>query len=160
MRIKRAGGNVADADMTPMIDMVFQLVAFFMIVTNFDQQQADERVKLPIDPLAAPREDLRKYEVTVNIGFVRDATGQIISEPLVMGSPVGDIPVLQYGQTQLKQEAAIAKAQGGEERVRETSIAIRADSEVPTGMVQELIKLSQEAGFGKFSLKAMAGDDE
>lgn len=160
MRIKRPGAAVAEADMTPMIDMVFQLVAFFMIVTNFDQQQADERVKLPIDPLAAPREDLRKHEITVNIGFHRDPTGKILSEPLVMSQEAGDVPVIQYGQVHLKQEAKIAEAQGGKQRLSDTSIAIRADSEVPTGMVQELIKLSQEAGFGKFSLKAMAAEDE
>lgn len=54
MRIKRAASSVVEADMTPMIDMTFQLIAFFMIVTNFEQTQADERVKLPADQLARP----------------------------------------------------------------------------------------------------------
>jgi biopolymer transport protein ExbD len=161
MKIKRStSASTAEADMTPMIDMVFQLIIFFMLVMNFDQQQADERVKLPMDPLAQPRTDLRKNQLTINIGFRRDATGQIISDPLVMNPETGDIPVMQYGQVNLRQEAAIAKAQGGDKRVQDTFINIRADSKVPTGLVQELIKLSQEAGFSKFALKAMAVADE
>ena len=43
-----------EVDMTPMIDVVFQLLAFFMVITNFEQTQADERVKLPRDQLAKP----------------------------------------------------------------------------------------------------------
>ncbi|MEZ6064800.1 MAG: biopolymer transporter ExbD [Planctomycetaceae bacterium] len=159
MRIKRGSSNVFEADMTPMIDMVFQLVAFFMIVTNFDQQQADERVKLPMDQLATPRQEARKLEITVNIGFNRDATGKILSDPLVL-LPGGDVDVLTYGKVNLGREAAVARARGGKEEIENTSIAIRADSEVPTGLVQEVIKLSQEHGFSKFSLKAMAGDGE
>jgi biopolymer transport protein ExbD len=159
MRIKRSGAALAEADMTPMIDLVFQLVAFFMIVTNFDQQQADERVKLPIDQLAQPRQEARKYEITVNMGFIRDPEGRITSPPLVMNPETGDVDVMTYGRVQLPKEAAIARAQGGEEQVNKTTIAIRADAEFPTGLVQELIKLAQEAGFSKFSLKAMAGEE-
>ena len=159
MRIKRSTSALVEADMTPMIDLVFQLVAFFMIVTNFDQQQADERVKLPVDALATPPVEARPYVVTVNIGFIRDKDGKITSPPLVMNPETGDIDVMTYGKVQLPKEAAIARAQGGKEQVNETIIAIRADAEVPTGLVQELIKSSQEAGFSKFSLKAMAGDE-
>jgi len=159
MRIKRASGALAEADMTPMIDLVFQLVAFFMIVTNFDQQQADERVKLPMDQLAQPPVEVRRNTFTVNVGFIRDETGKILSAPLVMNPESGEVDVMTYGKVYLPKEAAIARAQGGKERVDDTIINIRADMEVPTGMVQELIKLAQEAGFSKFALKAMAGDE-
>ena len=52
--------------MTPMIDIVFQLIAFFMIVTNFEQTQADERVKLPADELARPPIAPREQELVIN----------------------------------------------------------------------------------------------
>jgi biopolymer transport protein ExbD len=35
-----------------------------------------------------------------------------------------------------------------------TTVIIRADAEVPTGMIQELIRLCREAKFEKFHLKA------
>lgn len=161
MRIKRGGANIAEADMTPMIDMVFQLVAFFMIVTNFEQQQADERVKLPADPLAQAREEVRKNELVVNVGFLRDDEGRFVDDtPYIMLPGDARVGVMTYGQQYLPQEAAIARARGGDEEVRNTTISIRADSEVPTGMVQELIKFGQESGFSKFALKAMAGEED
>ncbi len=158
MRIKRAETNVAEADMTPMIDMVFQLVAFFMIVTNFDQQQADERVKLPVDQMVEAVQEARKKELVVNIGFDRNSQGEIISEPKVLLA-TGDVPVLQYAPI-ITQEARIALARGGQQELDETTVSIRSDSEVPTGMVQEVVKFAQEAGYHIFAFRALSSDAE
>ncbi|MEQ9067344.1 MAG: biopolymer transporter ExbD, partial [Gimesia chilikensis] len=68
MKIKSKKPAVADVDMTPMIDIVFQLIAFFMVITNFEQIQADERVKLPSDSLAKPPEVKAADELVLNIG--------------------------------------------------------------------------------------------
>ena len=38
--------------------------------------------------------------------------------------------------------------------VKDVSVILRADKEVPTGLVQELIKQAQEAGFEKFAMSA------
>ena len=48
MKIKSKKPAVADVDMTPMIDIVFQLIAFFMVITNFEQIQADELVNCKV----------------------------------------------------------------------------------------------------------------
>jgi biopolymer transport protein ExbD len=72
MKIHSSGSSVPDVDMTPMIDIVFQLIAFFMVITNFEQNQADERVRLPKDQLARPPEVKRENSFTLNLGFVRD----------------------------------------------------------------------------------------
>ena len=56
MKISTKHTEETNVDMTPMIDIVFQLIAFFMVITNFEQTQADERVKLPRDALAKPPE--------------------------------------------------------------------------------------------------------
>jgi biopolymer transport protein ExbD len=49
-----ANSNSIDIDMTPMIDIVFQLITFFMVVINFDAADADERVRMAISDLARP----------------------------------------------------------------------------------------------------------
>lgn len=161
MKIKRSSSaNVCECDMTPMIDMVFQLIIFFMLVMNIEQAQADERVKLPSDPLASPRAEVRKSEVVINIGFVRNPDGTTVGEPGVMVAGIDvPVPVMTYATSLLPQEAAIAKARGGVEEVQKTNVAIRADSEVPTGLIQELIKAGQENGFSKFTMKAKAGEE-
>jgi biopolymer transport protein ExbD len=54
MKFKPADVSPAELDMTPMIDIVFQLITFFMVINKFDQDEADERVGLPRDTLARP----------------------------------------------------------------------------------------------------------
>ena len=46
------------------------------------------------------------------------------------------------------------EAMHGKDVVAKATVLIRADSEVPTGLVQQLIKKCQDNGFTKFSLRA------
>ncbi|MCA8997942.1 MAG: biopolymer transporter ExbD [Planctomycetaceae bacterium] len=159
MKIKHSKAAVAEADMTPMIDMTFQLIAFFMIVSNFEQTQADERVKLPADQLARPPLAPREKEVVLNIGFLRNDKGVKLNPDAFVFYGDETIRVQDY-RPRLAREFEILKRQAGEEKARETTVTIRADGDVPTGQIQELIKMGQEVGFLKFALKAKAGEDE
>lgn len=151
MRIKKTDPALAEMDVTPMIDIVFQLIAFFMVITNFDQTQADERVKLPRDVLAKPPEVKRDDQLVLNVGFERDKDGNKLDpDPFVFWSE-RMIRVLDFGRT-LQTEARLAKQRGQDPK--DFTIVIRADADVPTGLVQELIRLAQEAEYEKFSLSA------
>lgn len=150
MRINAKKAEVAEVDMTPMIDIVFQLIAFFMVITNFENAKADERVKLPKDELAKPAEVKREKELLMQIGFHRNKEGEKTSGPLIFYAGE-EIPVLEIGPA-LQRENAAYKAVGVDPK--DVTVVIRADAEVPTGLVQELIKLSQESGFEKFAMKA------
>ncbi len=48
------GAKASEGDMTPMIDMTFQLIAFFMVLLNFGEGEVDARIKLPSSQLAKP----------------------------------------------------------------------------------------------------------
>ena len=153
MRITSHKPNVAEVDMTPMIDIVFQLIAFFMLVTNFENVKADERVKLPEHVLAKPPEVKREKELFLNIGFIRDSTGAKQSEALLFYAGE-EVPMTDF--------ARLSKILNRENRIytdlnvdpKNVTVVIRADKEVPTGLVQELIRLCQQQNFEKFALKA------
>lgn len=158
MRFKKSEPNVAEADMTPMIDIVFQLVAFFMIVTNFEQTRADERVVLPADDMARPPESVRE-EIVVNIGFLRDNTGAKIDEQAYVFVPGEDpVPLAGY-KPQLESEARVAKDYEGK-NLADITVSIRADHLAPGGLVQEMIKMARDVGFNNFALKATVGEGE
>ena len=140
-----------EVDMTPMIDIVFQLIAFFMVITNFEQTQADERVKLPKDQLAKPPEVKREDKMTLNVGFVRDKDGNNIDPDPYLFFGGEQMRVLDSGE-KLAQERQYFQTIGTE--LAEVTVEIRADAEVPTGLVQELIKLCQENEFERFALRA------
>ena len=154
MKIKSSGSEAPDVDMTPMIDIVFQLIAFVMVITNFEQQQADERVTLPKDQLAKPPEVKRENVVVINLGFDKDKEGNILNrdQPLIF---FGDEQFTVEGSAErLKQEAAFYDVINTD--LEEVTVEIRADGNVQAGLVQSLIQLCQEdgIGFSRFALKA------
>lgn len=162
MRIRHAKPEIAQADMTPMIDMTFQLIAFFMIVSNFEQLQADERVKLPADEMAVPPDSPRQDDIVVNVGFIRNEDGTKADEEPYIFSAGGPIRILE-SEPYFRRERDRQVAVHGEPSLSEVTIVIRADRSVPTGLIQEMMRIAQEVGgggFTRFSLKAEKGEEE
>jgi biopolymer transport protein ExbD len=126
--------------MTPMIDMTFQLIAFFMVLLNFAEGDQDARIKLPASELAKPP------EAALEAPLILQLTEQ--GNVLVIGDsvPVGNM------SNYLRREADLLKLQ--QKPVADASVIIRADRGTKTGLVQELIKKCQEQGFEKFALRA------
>src|SRR5881397_473941 len=53
---KMVGEISAEPNLTPLLDVVFQLITFFMLVINFSSDNYDVRVRLPVAPTAVPPE--------------------------------------------------------------------------------------------------------
>ena len=140
MAKRRKFDVTAEGDMTPMIDMTFQLIAFFMVLLNFAEGDQDARIKLPSSELAKPP------EAALEAPLILQLTEQ--GNVLVIGDSV---PVGEMGRY-LRTEAELIKRQ--QKPVADASVVIRADRGTKTGLVQELIKKCQEVGFEKFSLRA------
>ena len=64
MRIKKPDSGIAEGDLTPMIDMTFQLIAFFMVLINFSQAEQNDKIELPLSELAKPPEGRLEHPVT------------------------------------------------------------------------------------------------
>ena len=155
MKTRKIEMGFTEPDMTPMIDIVFQLLTFFMIAINFENTKADERVKLPRDMLAKPPEVKPEHELVLNFGFERDKEG---NKKNAVPTVFYNERYVEVGQLtpDLEQEKRVMELLHGKEVIDKVTVLIRADSEVPTGLVQQLIKKCQDNGFSKFSLRATA----
>jgi biopolymer transport protein ExbD len=153
MKFKPANVSPPDLDMTPMIDIVFQLITFFMVINKFDQEEADERVTLPKDQLAIPPAVARKNSFMLNCGFLRDQQGNLLSNEPLFFFGADQVPLAQV-RPRLQQEAEFYRTIGTD--MKEVVVEIRADKDVKSGMIQELIQMCQENGIGfqRFALKA------
>lgn len=60
-------------DLTPVIDMVFMLLIFFLVATTFQQAEREMKIALPHASAAGPI-SLSLREIVVNV----DATGRIV----------------------------------------------------------------------------------
>ncbi len=126
--------------MTPMIDMTFQLIAFFMVLINFSEADQNVKIRLPRSELAKPPDAPVDSPITLQL----TKKGTIILGP--------DETTLGGLQKLLTREAVVIRA--GQRKVADATIIIRADREAKAGRVQEVIKVCQETGFEKFALRA------
>lgn len=150
-----------DIDMTPMIDIVFQLITFFMVVINFDAADSDERVRMAISDLARPPKVKPAGELILQMGYEREtAEGTTKKEgPFLFysGERIRVTTLESVFRPMLDKEFQIEKLKGNldADGKAKTPVVIRADAECQTGDVQKLIQICQKAGYEKFSLKAM-----
>ena len=139
MRLSKPPPPAADADLTPMIDMTFQLIAFFMVLINFSQSEQHDKVVLPTSELAKPVDAPIEFPIIVHL--TRDGS-------VVIG---GDEISLEALRSRMAPELALLKLEG--KTSRDANIIIRGHQTVPGGRVQDLISRCQELGFEKFALR-------
>jgi biopolymer transport protein ExbD len=134
-------GEILEGDLTPMIDMTFQLIAFFMVLINFSQSEQDQRILLPDSVLAKPPERQLQYPITVHLtkeGNVVYGGQELANMNRLRPYLVNERSVLEGRDTPLS----------------DATIIIRADRQAQAGVVQKLIQLCQEEQFEKFALRA------
>jgi len=150
------GGEVkAEPNLTPLLDVVFQLITFFMLVINFSQDNYDQRVVLPVTGSARPVEPKPDEDrLVLNI----DKDGKL----LFNGAELTTEQAIQEIQTQarlvrINLEFARKAVKPGDPLP--TVIVIRADRKTPFSQFFRLVGACQAQGFQKFALKAMKSDE-
>ncbi len=145
MRIKNGlSSNVAEGDMTPMIDMVFQLIAFFMVLVNFSTDEQNQKVTLPTSELVKPAEGKVEFPIVINLD---------LNNTIYMGANTTTVEAIR---PLLNTEVAVLRSEG--KQAKDGNIIIRAHRDAAGGTVQDLITKCQEAGFETFALRVKEED--
>ncbi len=136
---KSKNTEIMEGDLTPMIDMTFQLIAFFMIIMNFSKIDRAEEILLPQAVMAIPPDTIPDYQVILNL----DENGTV--------KFAGTTYPITGLESVLKRQIDAAQR----EKVAPEKIAtiIRAHENVRTGLVQDLIKTCQDSKLENFTLR-------
>lgn len=144
------GGVKAEPNLTPMLDMVLQLVMFFMLVCNFTMEQVNKDIDLP-KAQSARATDKREVDVRyLNV----NSEGKV----LVLGrrEPLdGPLQVEEYLRDEVKLIKRSNEAMGDTSTDLKTVIIIRADRRVDYKPVYEVLQIAKKVGFRKLQLNAM-----
>jgi biopolymer transport protein ExbD len=124
------GRAIALLDLTPMIDMVFNLLIFFMVVSHFAQQDQAMPVELPAGSQAMPL-TARPKELFVNI----DQDGQYFVASRRLDEP----------------ELARVLRQAAIDNPLNQTVVIRADRRAQWDFVATAMRLCNEAGIRDYS---------
>ena len=149
MRLRsRKSAEEAEGDLTPMIDMTFQLIAFFMVLVNFTQAEQDARVDLPASKLAKPPEGEQEQPLTIQLAKMPGA-GPAHFMALIGGDEIEVGPPLEgILQRERRHFGRLGRP------TKNVMVIIRAHKDVPTGKVQEIIEMCQREQFERFKLRA------
>jgi biopolymer transport protein ExbD len=138
----------ADPNLTPMLDMVFQLITFFMLVINFRAASVDPSIRLPKLGSARPVANSAESDVLV-LNIAADGKLNVYGQP-------------QDAQTFLRHEAEIelAMARKYDHTLKlgselPTTVVVRADKQTEFTKVNQILMTCQELGFRKISLKVL-----
>ncbi len=147
----------AEQDMTPMIDIVFLLIIFFMVVTELTLDQAE--LILPVATEAKVVEPQPGDRViTINVSLDREADDPLAADPVIQ---IRNGPRLDQEQLikELKAEAAafdkwIPKPNAPGERDSAIQVVIRCDQYAKAKNFHEIFEAAQKAKIFKVSLAA------
>jgi biopolymer transport protein ExbD len=143
----------AEPNLTPILDMVFQLITFFMLVINFKTATMDMTLRLPVVGSVRPVETKGHDLLVLNI----DKQGGL----RVFGNLIENIPA--YIATEAQASLLAAKRFNPELKAGDdlpSMVIIRADRKTPFRYLNAVILACQENGFRNFSLKAMNRKEE
>lgn len=141
MRFKPAKVQLLEADLTPLIDLTFLLITFFMLVINFAKAELDDSVQLPESEIAQTPEDSEESAITLQL----TANNQVIMK--------GEQFAFAELRRRLEAESRFFD-DFYDQKPADTDIIIRADKLSKGGFVRRMIDTCQDVGYSQFVLRA------
>jgi biopolymer transport protein ExbD len=138
-----------EPNLTPMLDMVLQLVMFFMMVANFKMEQANPDIQLPTSQSARPPE---KTEGTAVLYLNVNKDGALdLKDGYPPRKDPGAIKVYLDGEykTALDKQAS----EGDNSGVAKTVVIIRGDMRSNFGAIYNVLQQARAAKFTKWQLR-------
>jgi biopolymer transport protein ExbD len=146
---RRASSGVLSPNLTPLLDVVLQLITFFMMLVHFGTRLdgATKAVRLPLAPAALPGSDLTFDRLSVAM----DAQGRL----LVEGQALDSRAQAAWWTAQAKVRRAGLETlgePGASSDELPTVVILRADRAASYGAVRRALSEAQDKGFAHFSL--------
>ncbi|MDR2707012.1 MAG: biopolymer transporter ExbD [Planctomycetaceae bacterium] len=145
MKFKSKAGK-CELDMTPMIDIVFLLISFFMVLINFSEADTNERIKLPVSELAKPPDT--------------PPTEPIVLQVLANGNIIYANTEYNIESLRKKIEFQLRLLKMLNIAINSVNVIIRADAGCEAGKVQDVIDLCRSQKLENFKLRVKQNDQE
>ncbi len=134
----------AEPNLTPILDMVFQLITFFMLVINFRASDFNKEVELPVVGSAAPAdEELQGNMLVLNL----TVDGTVIAR----GKP--QLSLKNFLVNEMKGFEIMSKSESGEPP--EVTVVVRADRELTFRVLNGVMDTCKSVGYSQFVFVVM-----
>lgn len=147
-----------EPNFTPLLDLVLQLVMFFMLCANFVLDQTDERIKLPgaYSAKVLDKSEADPFFLNVN------KKGQVLLTPTQQEGDIdtldNEVQVLNYMTRQAEREKKAAEAKGEKWEKPKAVLILRVDKDTPFEKTYPIMKACRKAGYDQVQLRVLLGD--
>lgn len=131
-RTPRSRRGAPELDMTPLIDVVFLLLVFFLVTATFAQQQSQSEVPV----------DLPDGTTGQSAGVAERITVYLQEDGTVSFERAGEPPTVLTSTTEVRRALEEAFAQEPS-----TPVYLRGDRAVPYGEVMQVLDAARAVGF-------------
>ena len=139
----------AEPNLVPLLDLVLQLVMFFMMCANFVMEENDQTIKLPhsqqAKPLAQTGPDV------VHLGITKEGHVTVVGRPQPLVTEDELYVFLKHDVYDRALQYARQRHEGDEVK---TLVIIRADLNADFAQVYRVMQYCQRAGLRKLQLRA------
>jgi biopolymer transport protein ExbD len=145
-------GGSEEPNLTPMLDMVLQLVMFFMMVANFKLDEGNPNIQLPLSQSARPLDKAENAEVlALNV----DQEGALLVSGSDPRKTIGEIRAYLQDQYRYAEEKAKLDVKNGLKKtpVVDTMVIIRGDLRADFGAIYNVLQQAREAKFTRWQLR-------
>jgi biopolymer transport protein ExbD len=168
--------GLVSPNLTPLLDVVLQLITFFMMLVHFGTrlEGANRAIRLPVAPAALPGSDLTIDRLPVSL----DARGGLrVGTQVLSGDAAtawwaaqaklrraglellpSDVAAGAQGEALEGRRAAVESSEGPGFDELPTVVILRADREASYGAVRRTLTEAQEQGFARFSLVVLRSE--
>ena len=143
-----AAASNAEPNLTPLLDVVLQLLMFFMMCVNFVSDQIPENIKLPVAQSARPmdRRETDMMYLNLNSNGQLDVPGEEQPLTITQWKP--------FLKQRFSDAQRLSRDKGGSGEVN-TTVVIRADKDNDYKQVYTLLQTCKQVGYRKLQLRAM-----
>ena len=146
-RHRKVSNEPLSPNLTPLLDVVLQLITFFMMLIHFGTriEGATRAVKLPVTPAALPGGDIAIDRLTVVI----DEQGLLIVGDQAMEGAAAE---KWWEERANERKGGLETLNGAPTEELPTVVIVRADTRASYGAVRRTLATAQGKGFAHFSL--------
>jgi biopolymer transport protein ExbD len=140
-----------DVNLTPLLDLVLQLIMFFMITVNFVRvDQFDESIKLPMSSQATPLDNTAEDWIFLNLDSEGRLVGPLKNEPLYTPG------LLKAYLERVKESLERSATERGKKGDVKIVVILRAHEDCKYEDIFACLHSCQRAGFKHWQLRALS----
>jgi biopolymer transport protein ExbD len=139
-----------EPNFTPLLDLVLQLVMFFMLCANFVMEQTSVEIKLPEAAAAKALDKADNDPFFLNV----NAQGKVLLTPDQREGQDETLDNARQVEEYMKRRAAAEKRRTGKEKP-ESVLILRVDENTPFDKTYGIMKACRLAGYEKVQLRVI-----